>query len=273
MNATALIAEDEPVLAHALSTQLGRLWPELQLLPLAQDGDQAVALAVAEQPDVLFLDIKMPGRDGLDAAEAIADAWPEHRPLPLTVFVTAYDEYALAAFEQAAVDYVLKPVQASRLAGTCERLQQQLRLRAAKQEDPALPPMQALQALRQAAPAPAAAHQPPLSIIQVSTAQGLVMVPVDEVLYFEAADKYVRLITPTSGQGPELLIRTPLRELMPRLDAERFWQVHRSAVVNVRAIERVSRDNRPNGRLRVHLRGRPDTLEVSRMYAHLFKAM
>jgi DNA-binding LytR/AlgR family response regulator len=269
MIATALIAEDEPVLAHALSTQLGRLWPELRLLPLAQDGDQAVAIAVAEQPDVLFLDIKMPGRDGLDAAEAIADAWPEQRPLPLTVFVTAYDEYALAAFEQAAVDYVLKPVQATRLAGTCERLQQQLRLRAAQQDDPAQPPLQALRH----APPPAAAGQPPLSIIQVSTAQGLVMVPVDDVLYFEAADKYVRLITVNSGQGPELLIRTPLRELMPRLDTERFWQVHRSAVVNVRAIERVSRDARANNRLRVHLRGRTETLEVSRMYAHLFKAM
>lgn len=268
MTPSALIAEDEPVLAHALSTQLGRLWPELRLLPLAQDGDQAVAIAVAEQPDVLFLDIKMPGRDGLDAAEAIADAWPEQRPLPLTVFVTAYDDYALAAFEQAAVDYVLKPVQATRLAGTCERLRQQLRLRASRQEDPAQPP---LQTLRQAPSA--AASLPPLNIIQVSTPQGLVMVPVDEVLYFEAADKYVRLITPTSGQGPELLIRTPLRELMPRLDTSRFWQVHRSAVVNVRAIERVSRDSRAHNRLRVHLRGRPETLEVSRMYAHLFKAM
>lgn len=298
MNATALIAEDEPVLAQALGTLLGRLWPGLRLLPVAEDGDQAVALALAELPDVLFLDIQMPARDGLDAAETIVDAWPEQRPLPLLVFVTAYDEYALAAFDRAAVDYVLKPAQSARLRETCERLQAQLALRgthtitsasaggdgdgeagagttssSAPESDTILPAT--LQALRKSIPAGLRnideCALPPLSIIQVAAGNSLLMVPVEEVLYFEAADKYVRLITPGRDEAqPELLIRTPLRELMPRLDPSQFWQVHRSAVVNVKAIERVSR---VNGRLRLHVRRRSETLEVSRMYAHLFKAM
>ena len=278
MNATALIAEDEPILAQALSSLLKRLWPELQLLPIAQDGDQAVSMALSELPDVLFMDIQMPDRDGLDAAESIMDAWPEHRALPLIVFVTAYDEYALAAFEQAAIDYLLKPVQSARLAETCTRLQAHLRLRQSGAAPDDTPPQtrlpEAIQAIRDQGVAPGALPDPslpPLSIIQVATGSSLLMVPVDDVLYFESADKYVRLITQHSGSAPgELLIRTPLRELLPRLDARQFWQVHRSAVVNVKAIERVSR---VNGRLRVHLRGRAETLEVSRMYAHLFKAM
>lgn len=271
MNATALIAEDEPVLAQALSTMLGRLWPELTLLPPAQDGAEAVARAVAELPDILFLDIHMPDRDGLDAAEAIVDAWPPTQALPLIVFVTAYDQYALAAFERAAVDYVLKPVQTKRIAATCERLRSQLKLRAAAQDDSAL--AGTLQALRSAAldRQNDGATATPLTVIQAAMGSGLYMIPVEEVLYFEAADKYVRVITASIGaNGSEVLIRTPLRELVPRLNPQHFWQVHRSAVVSVKAIERVTR---VNGRMRVHLRGRPETLEVSRMYAYQFKAM
>lgn len=278
MTVTALIAEDEPVLAQALATMLGRLWPELRLLPIAEDGGQALDMALDMLPDVLFLDIQMPERNGLEVAEMLADQWPDDRPLPRIVFVTAYDEYAVAAFERAAVDYVLKPVQSSRLATTCDRLRDQL-----SAQSPATPAAQdvsllaALQALQGAQGAQAAAGQggaqaqPLLKVIQVAMGAGLQLVPVDDVLYFEAADKYVRIVTAQrDAQAPELLIRTPLRELIPRLDGEQFWQVHRSVVVNVRAIEQVSR---VYGRLRVHVRGRPETLEVSRMYAHLFKAM
>jgi DNA-binding LytR/AlgR family response regulator len=285
MNASALIAEDEPILAQALSNLLVRLWPALKVLPLAQDGGQAVDLALAHGPDVLFLDIQMPDRDGLDAASAIVEGWPAGKPLPLIVFVTAYDEYAVAAFERAAVDYVLKPVQSARLAVTVERLQKLLQQRTPQQEDGML---QALRNLSSSvgstmamAPDEAqldpdgtgadASSLKPLKVIQVAVGTGLQIVQVDHVQYFEAADKYVRLVTLQPGtQVADLLIRTPLRELIPRLDADDFWQIHRSIVVNVHAIERVSREY---GRLRVHVKGRSETLEVSRMYAHLFKAM
>lgn len=263
MHALALIAEDEPLLADALARMLQRQWPELRLLPAAPDGQAAIETALAELPDLLFLDIQMPDVTGLDAAEQILERWPDDRDLPLIVFVTAYDQYALAAFEHAAVDYILKPVQSTRLGASVARLKARLAARA--QGQPEAPHEPAMAEVADGAPE----RPEPLSIIQVAAGQSLLMVPVDEVLCFEAADKYVRLITERSA-GQELLIRTPLRELLPRLDPQRFWQVHRSAVVNVRAIERVIRDG---ARLRIHIRGRADTLEVSRMYTHRFKAM
>lgn len=268
MNALALIAEDEPVLADALARMLQRLWPRLRLLPTAPDGQAAIDAALEALPDILLLDIQMPDVNGLDAAEVILDRWPDERPLPLIVFVTAFDHYALAAFEHAAVDYVLKPVQTARLGTTVARLQARLEARqpggAATEAPLSASPHEEDGGLPGALPRPE-----PLSIIQVAAGQSLVMVPVEEVLCFEAADKYVRLVTDRAGSS-ELLIRTPLRELLPRLDANRFWQVHRSAVVNVTAIDRVIRDG---GKLRIHIRGRAETLEVSRMYAHRFKAM
>lgn len=267
MNALALIAEDEPLLAEALARKLQRLWPELQLLPVAPDGQAAIDAALEGLPDILFLDIQMPDVTGLDAADVILERWPAERPLPLIVFVTAYDHYALAAFEHAAVDYVLKPVQSARLSTTVARLKAQLTWRQQggneAEAPPAEPPDDAGDDL-------GTLQRPePLTIIQVAAGQSLVMVPIEEVLCFEAADKYVRLVTERAGSS-ELLIRTPLRELLPRLDANRFWQVHRSAVVNVTAIDRVIRDG---SKLRIHIRGRAETLEVSRMYAHRFKAM
>ena len=270
MNALALIAEDEPLLADALARMLQRLWPELQLLPAAPDGQAAIDAALESLPDILFLDIQMPDVTGLDAADVILERWPDDRPLPLIVFVTAYDHYALAAFEHAAVDYVLKPVQSTRLATTITRLQAQLAWRQQK-KNADLPRAEQTEASTEDAPDLGGAMQrpEPLSIIQVAAGQSLVMVPVEEVLCFEAADKYVRLLTDRAGSS-ELLIRTPLRELLPRLDPNRFWQVHRSAVVNVTAIDRVIRDG---SKLRIHIRGRAETLEVSRMYAHRFKAM
>lgn len=269
MNALALIAEDEPLLADALARMLQRLWPELRLLPAAPDGQAAIDAALEALPDILFLDIQMPDVSGLDAADVILERWPDDRPLPLVVFVTAFDHYALAAFEHAAVDYVLKPVQSTRLGTTIARLRAQLNWRQQSGDAEAplptdLPTDEADDGIG------AGPHRPePLTIIQVAAGQSLVMVPVDEVLCFEAADKYVRLVTDRAGSS-ELLIRTPLRELLPRLDANRFWQVHRSAVVNVTAIDRVIREG---GKLRIHIRGRAETLEVSRMYAHRFKAM
>lgn len=269
MNALALIAEDEPLLAEALARKLQRLWPELQLLPAAPDGQAAIDAALEGLPDILFLDIQMPDVTGLDAADVILERWPAERPLPLTVFVTAYDHYALAAFEHAAVDYVLKPVQSARLSTTIARLQAQLAWRQQGGNEADTPPPEQADDADDALGHTTLQRPEPLTIIQVAAGQSLVMVPVDEVLCFEAADKYVRLVTDRAGSS-ELLIRTPLRELLPRLDANRFWQVHRSAVVNVTAIDRVIRDG---GKLRIHIRGRAETLEVSRMYAHRFKAM
>lgn len=276
MNATALIAEDEPLLAEALARQLQRLWPELRLLPAAGDGATAIERALQERPDVLFFDIQMPDVNGLDAAETLLDNWPDAQRLPLTVFVTAHDQYALAAFDQAAVDYVLKPVQAARLAATIERLQRQLAWRGQGGDDTAPEPLAAATLPRHPEPPDMAllrgdcAQRPdPLTVVQVAVGPNLLLVPVEEVLCFEAADKYVRLLTARPGQA-ELLIRTPLRELLPRLDPHRFWQVHRGAIVNVTAIDQVQRHN---GRLRIHIRGCADTLEVSRLYAHRFKAM
>lgn len=265
---TALIAEDEPVLAAALQRQLARLWPDLRITQVASDGLHACQAALSTLPDVLFLDIHMPGASGLEVAERVIDDWPADQPLPLIVFITAYDHHAVAAFEHAAIDYVLKPIRAERMAVTCLRLQQQLNARRQANADDTLPTQ--LMALRPPRPAHQADNEP-LRVLQAAAGTTVYVIPLDEIIYLEAADKYVRIITHDSQPGaPEKLIRTPLKELLPRLDQGLFWQIHRSHVVNVRAIDRVSRQ--PN-RTRVHLKGRTETLDVSRMYAHLFKAM
>lgn len=273
---TALIAEDEPLLAQALKAELAAAWPELQIVATAGDGRSAVREALRLLPQVLFFDIRMPGLDGLGAAAELADCWPaDEAPMPQLVFVTAYDEYAARAFEAQAIDYVLKPVQPDRLRKTVGRLQQAL---AARQ--PAATPALADAALEQtlaqwrqvlgAAGAGAAAATPaPLRMIAASDAGGSTvrMVPIDEVLYFEAADKYLRVLTATH----EYLIRTPLKQLLPQLDADTFWQVHRAVVVRSSAIESVHRDEA--GKLHLMLRGRAEKIAVSRLYAHLFRAM
>lgn len=269
---TALIAEDEALLAQALQSELRALWPALQVLATAGDGLSAVQLALQHRPDVLFFDIRMPGQSGLEAAAELAEDWPEGTAFPLLVFVTAYDQYAMAAFEAQAVDYVLKPVRADRLAQTVARLQNTLRLRqpapfaasASTNLDPVLSQLRALLN----APTDQARTQPPLQLLQASVGNQLRMVPVDDVLRLEAADKYVRVFT---HDGSEVLLRTPLKELMQRLDAQVFWQIHRGSVVRATAIESVTRDE--SGRLSLRLKGQPDRLSVSRLYAHLFKAM
>jgi DNA-binding LytR/AlgR family response regulator len=285
---TALIAEDEPLLAQTLRDELAWAWPGLSLLPTAQDGDEAVERALAEAPDLLFLDIRMPGRSGLEAAQAIAEDWPAASgPLPLVVFVTAYDQYALQAFERAAVDYLQKPVQPARLAACCARLRDAIaqrhaaaagatqdaallsRLRALLAPDPSAAATAAVPAgttstATTAAPAPA---PEPLVILQASIGATLHMIPVADVIYLESADKYVRVVT----ADREALVRASLRELLPRLPAGRFWQIHRGTVVRADAIATATRDD--TGKVTLTLRQRPERLVASRLYAHLFRAL
>ena len=264
---TALIAEDEPLLADALVTELRQQWPDLRLLGIATDGHDVVTKALALQPDVLFLDIRMPGQDGLEAAEELADAWtlaPTRKPYPVIVFVTAFDQYAVRAFDMQAVDYLLKPVHPDRLRNTLGRVRQALGHRDDAALEAHLAQLRSL--IRQSAP-PDAPPIERLTIIPAAVGTTVHMVPIDEVVVFEAADKYVRVLT----TNREYLLRTPLKELVPRLDDAVFWQVHRGTVVRASAIDRVTRDE--GGRLWVHVKGRPDTLAVSRVYAARFRSM
>jgi DNA-binding LytR/AlgR family response regulator len=264
---SALIAEDEPLLANALQAELARAWPELQIVATVGDGASAVTQALALQPDVLFFDIRMPGLGGLDAAVELADAWPAQiaagKAFPALVFVTAYDQYAVQAFDAQAVDYLLKPVQLDRLKKTVSKVQQALADRAQPTIDFEATLSQ-LRSLMRTAPSPSTE---PLKVIQAGVGNSIRMVPVDEVLYFEAADKYVRVLT----AGHDYLIRTPLKDLLPRLDPHSFWQIHRGTVVNVTAIDTVTRDEA--GKLWLQVRSQPERLAVSRLYAYLFKAM
>ena len=274
--ATALIAEDEPLLAAALRADLQRLWPGLQIVAQVADGLSAVRQALALQPQVCFLDIRMPGATGLEAAQALAEDWPAEAAFPLLVFVTAYDQYALQAFEAQAVDYLVKPVDAGRLASCIERLQRRLADRAgpaapapgAAPSNAALEPILAqLRALLAGSTPPGAALAQGLEVIQAGVGNTVYLVPVAEVLYFEAADKYLRVVT----ADREHLIRLSLRELLPQLDPGQFWQVHRSLVVRASAISTAQRDE--SGKVFLSLRGRPEKLTGSRLYAHLFKGM
>ena len=258
----ALIAEDEPVLAQALAQALARLWPALQNVASVTNGVAAVEQTLALQPDVLFLDIRMPGRSGLEAAELLAEDWPDSHPFPLVVFVTAYDDYALQAFDQSAADYVLKPVSDARLAKTVARLQARLAQPAARGD--ALE--QVLNQLRALAPAPGASVAR-LTVIRAAVGNQVRLIRVDDVIYFEATDKYVNVVTADS----ESLIRMSLRELQDQLDPARFWQIHRGTVVAIDHVSAAVRDD--SGRLRLTLRGRSETLPVSRVYAHLFRQM
>lgn len=266
-NPRALIAEDEPLLAESLRTELALLWPELHIAASVGDGVSALTQALALKPDILFFDIQMPGMSGLDAAIALADAWvttgPLASPFPALVFVTAYDQYAVAAFEAQAMDYLLKPVQTARLRQTVAKLQSVLlnRMQHAMAFEATLAQ---LRGLLGAAPSAPAAF---LKVIQVSVGTSIRMVPVQDVVYFEAADKYVRVLTATH----EYLVRTPLKELLPRLDPEVFWQIHRGTVVNAAHLDAVTRDDA--GKLSLSVHGRSEKLPVSRLYAHLFKAL
>jgi DNA-binding LytR/AlgR family response regulator len=259
---TAVLAEDEPLLAQALQADLARLWPALRVVAAVGDGQQAAEQALQQRPDVCFFDIRMPGQSGLEAAQALVEDWPEGAPFPLLVFITAYDQYAVEAFQAQAVDYLLKPVDTARLAACVTRLQAKLAERHGATQALAHTVGQLRALLGAAAPA-----APPLTVIQASVGATVHMVPVEDVLYLEAADKYVRVITAER----EYLIRTSLRELMPQLDPQRFWQIHRGTVVQARALRTATRDE--SGKVFLTLHARPERLVASRLYAHLFKGM
>lgn len=272
LDASALIAEDEPLLAAHLRHALQQTWPALRIVGLAANGAQALERTLALRPQIVFLDIRMPGLDGLEVARALAEDWPEADAagFPLLVFVTAYDQHAVQAFELQAADYLLKPVQPARLARCLERLQTQLQAQQEPRPD-AAPPFEELvgrlQQLMQAAEP--AARRPPERLEVIAAQQGAVteMVPVDEVIYFEAADKYLRVVTARR----EHLIRLSLRELLGQLDEQRFWQIHRGTVVQARCIARAVRDEQ--GRTTLELRDRPERLAVSRVFAGRFRGL
>ena len=257
----ALIAEDEPILAQALTQTLQRLWPELEVCAIAENGVAAIDRALALRPDMMFLDIKMPGKTGLEAAQELAEDWPDDAPFPLVVFVTAYDEYALEAFEQAAADYVLKPVNDARLGKTIERLKARLD----QQQERGGELERIVGQLRALVPPVAAGER--LGMIRAAVGNQVRMIPVNDVIYFEATDKYVNVVT---AEG-ESLIRTSLKELLPQLDPNQFWQIHRGTVVQVAHVQAAVRDEA--GKLSIKLRNREESLAVSRVFAHLFKQM
>lgn len=245
---TALVAEDEATLRQQLVEQLSQLWPDLAIVGEAADGVQALRLLDELRPDVLFLDINMPGATGLEVARQASGR-------SRVVFVTAYDQHAVAAFEQGAIDYVLKPISAARLFTTVQRLRERL----------SAPPARIDNVLNQLAPAPAARGS--LRWINASVGQNLRLITVDEIVYFQADNKYTRVVT---ADG-EALIRKSLKELVDELDPQQFWQIHRSTLVNVASIAGVTRDFR--GRMLVKLKKRDDTLLVSDTYTHLFRQM
>lgn len=265
MTLHAIIAEDEPILAATLAHALQRLWPELTIAATCPHGVAAVEQALALRPDVLFLDIKMPGKTGLEAAEELAELWDGDKPFPQIVFVTAYDEYAVDAFDREAADYVLKPVTDARLARTVERLKARLSAKApgGGLED-LLGQMRAL--MPALAGAPVAAPER-LTVIRAAVGNQVKMIPIGDVVYFEALDKYVNVVT----QDSEALIRTSLKELLPQLDDKVFWQVHRGTIVNATCVLSAVKDEA--GKLALHMRGRSEKVRVSPLYAHLFRQM
>ena len=261
---TAVIAEDEPVLARTLSRLLAEVWPELQVTGVAEDGLRAIELALEHTPDVMFLDIKMPGKTGLEVAEMVADEWPDEQAEPLFVFVTAYDEFAVSAFEHAAVDYLLKPATAERLKLSVERLKRRLDERA---DAPTAGDMASLMQRVQSISTPADESPERIKIIRAGVGNTIRMIPVTEVICFEATEKYVNVVTATG----EALVRMSLRELTSRIDTTDFKQVHRSVLVNFNSILSATRDE--NGHYSLTLRGLQRPLKVSRAFGHLFRAM
>jgi DNA-binding LytR/AlgR family response regulator len=267
----AVIADDERLLREQLRARLAEVWPELEIVAEAKNGAEAVQLTEAHHPDLVFLDIRMPGMTGVEAARAIAqlptdddsaDGW---RGCEI-VFITAYDQYAIEAFEQGVVDYVLKPAERERLMVTVARVRKRLAQRdAGDGAEPAPANMQLLLQTLAAHMDPAKA--PRLRWIQATVGQSIQMIPVEDVLFFISDEKYTRVQTATV----EALIRKPIKELIDELDASVFWQLHRSTVVNTRFIVSVSRDLR--GRQLVSVKGHPEKLEVSRSFAGLFKGM
>jgi DNA-binding LytR/AlgR family response regulator len=250
---TAIIADDERLMRDQLRLRLQQVWPELEILEEAKNGEEAIQLVEKLKPDLAFLDIRMPAKTGLEAAKEIGTK--AH-----IVFITAYDQYAVEAFDQGAVDYVLKPADTERLAKTVERLK--ARLNAATE------PNDMSNMLAQLAKQLGIAPKPNyLQWIQASIGQELRLIPVEDILFFQSDEKYTRVQTATY----EALIRKPVRDLAEELDPHLFWQIHRSTLVNSKAISGVVRDMR--GRHLVQIKGLAEKLEVSRSFVHLFKQM
>lgn len=267
----AVLADDERLMREQLRGRLTEVWPELDIVAEAKNGLEAVELVREHRPDIVFLDIRMPGLTGVDAARQIAqlpedDSWL----VPEIVFITAYDQYAVEAFTQGVADYVLKPAERERLQVTVERIKKRLAQRhdGAEAENggsAAAPLQQLLHRLSAQLNPSAAPHY--LQWIQATVGQAIQMIPVEDVLFFISDEKYTRVQTATL----EALIRKPIKELVDELDPQLFWQIHRSTLVNVKAIGGITRDFR--GRQLVGVKGHPEKLEVSRSYTHLFKGM
>ncbi|WP_271680384.1 LytR/AlgR family response regulator transcription factor [Thermomonas mangrovi] len=252
---TCIVAEDESLLRHSLVAELKRAWPTLQVVAECEDGASAVEALAEHTPDVAFLDIRMPGLTGLEVAAVAAEASPRTQ----IVFVTAYDQYAIDAFERGAIDYLLKPVKPERLDATVARLQ-------ARDLQPDAAALATLLGKLGALPAQAGAPEP-LTWLTASAGRETRLILVDDVAYFQADQKYTTVVT---ADG-EALLRTSLRELLPRLDPNTFKQIHRSTIVNLKAIAGIVRDD--SGRGTVRLRQRSETLTVSQPFMALFKHM
>jgi DNA-binding LytR/AlgR family response regulator len=247
----AIIADDEPLLALSLKSALAEAWPELEITAVLPNGLEAVEAAERLKPEVAFLDIQMPGMTGLEAAEEIVERMGDTQPA--IVFVTAYDEHALKAFELAAADYVLKPVTVERLARTVDRLKR-------RRTEPDLAAQ-----LRQLLAVPRAGEM--LTHVRAGTGNTVRMIPLEDVCYFQSSDKYTTAVTPEG----EVLLRMPLKDLVGQLPAGRFQQIHRGTVVNLADVAAAVRDE--TGRISLQLRRRKESLAVSRIYSDLFKAM
>jgi DNA-binding LytR/AlgR family response regulator len=255
---TALIADDEPLLRKSLTRMLAAAWPELNVVAQARNGREAVEQFEALLPDICFLDVHMPGLSGVEAAQMIG------RRAHL-VFVTAYSEYAVQAFAQGALDYLVKPVEPARLADTVARLQDRLRAAQSSPDTDLLLEQLAARLRKDAVP-------PALRWIRASVGQSLRLIAVDEIDFLRSDEKYTLIAwRGDAGKSGEALIRTPLKELLAQLDATQFVQVHRSVVVNLRSISHVTRGD--NETADIHLKGRAEVLPVSRSYLHLFRQM
>lgn len=253
---TAIIAEDEPILRAQLKAKLARMWPELSIVADVGDGEAALEAIDEHRPQLAFLDIQMPEMSGVEVARSLA----ANRDIRChVVFVTAFDQYAVEAFDANAVDYVLKPYTDERLLAAVNRLQERLALQPA--------PVQDLDALVAQLSAQLKPNTQRLNWIKASVGNQLRLIPVDDVLFFQSDEKYTLVAT----RELDALIRTPIRDILDGLDPEAFWQIHRSVIVNARAIESVSRDFR--GQASVKIKGRPENLAVSRPFSHLFKQM
>jgi len=246
---TALIAEDEPLMRERLKEKLAEAWPALDVVAEAEDGDEALALFARHRPEIAFLDIRMPGKSGLDVAAEIGAQCH-------VVFITAYDQYALQAFDAGAADYLLKPVESERLKATVERIERKL----------GMPPSdlsRLLEALR-ASPRAVSGH---MKWVKAAVGKHVKLIPVGDVVYFQSDTKYTRVVL----AGGEALIRTPLKDLLAELDPDKFWQVHRGTIVNLDAVTGVLREDAE--RQFVLLKNRQEKLPISRQFTHLFKQM